>query len=158
MSKITEGVLIFNNWFEAAKLLSGPEFKKLLIAIYEYQIYGKQPPTFTPKGEALARSIFPLIEKRVKGAMWAKQGLEKKQDTPQGVPMGVSAVEPVGEPTGVKSYTPYPKENKRKENIRISSEEEAEKESWYEFFDWASNRYMETEMPADEPPAPDKKD
>ena len=160
MTKITEGVLIFNNWFEAAKLLSGSEFKKLMLAIYEYQIFGKQPPTFTPKGEAVARSILPLIEKRVKGAMWARQGLEKNEGTPKGVPMGVTpdepAREPMREPARVNRSTPYPKEYKRKENIRNSSEEEDR--SWAEYYEDAAERFMKLGVPADEPPAPDKKD
>ena len=147
MSNISEGVLIFNNWFESAKMLSGLEFKKLFIAIYEYQIHGIEPPPFSEKGEAIARNIFPFIDKRLKGALYAKHGagaLDSLTATP----------DPHRDPTGVKCNTPYTKEKKRQENISLSSDEE---QYWRDFFDMAVAHALK-ETPTDEPSVPDNID
>lgn len=129
MKNINEGVLIFNSWFESAKVLSGLEFKKLFLAIYDYQIHGIEPPSFTPKGEGIARNIFPCLDKRIKGAIYAKQGASINDGNE-------NRLYPKWEPIGVKTPTLYTKEEKSKVKQSISSYEEREK--WRDFFDTAA--------------------
>lgn len=147
MSNISEGVLIFNNWFESAKMLSGLEFKKLFIAIYEYQIHGIEPPPFSEKGEAIARNIFPFIDKRLKGALCAKLGagaLDSLTATP----------DPHRDPARVKSYTPHTKDKKRQDKTSISSYEDDQ--YWRDFFEIAIAHALKEAAPTDEPSVPDK--
>ena len=142
IGKFEQGVFIFYEWFSAAKVLSGLEFKKLFLAIAEYQLNGTEPPSFTPKGEALARVIFPCIKRRIDGAKFAERGAQEfKSDH--------LASTPSGTPSGVKTYTPYPKEKKNKEKYSNSSSEK-DKE-WQEFFDLAVSRSLKTIAPTDEP-------
>ncbi len=156
MSKIDQGVLIFNEWFESARGLSGLEFKKLFLAMYDYQVHGKVPPSFTEKGETLAAVVFPCLEKRVNGAMYAKFGmLDAKNDGDR-----ENTEHPYGDPAGGKSPTPSPKEKKSKEKNNISpplspigtegrrrgrggkaAKSEQDKE-WDEFFELAIKRAM----------------
>lgn len=137
MSKIDQGVLIFNEWFESAKGLSGLEFKKLFLAMYDFQINGKEPPSFTAKGDTLARVIFPCLEKRVSGAIYAKLGAQKNDNCSE--PGKASGV-----PAGVKSETPGTKEENNKEKqrntlVRASREKD---EMWDEFFEAAKRRAL----------------
>ena len=65
MSTIDKGILIFNEWFEAMNELPGTDFKKLLLAIRDYQLYGTEPPQFKGKSKLVAALIFPCIARRV---------------------------------------------------------------------------------------------
>lgn len=130
MKTIDEGVYIFNNWFESAKVLSGIEFKKLFLAIYNYQIHGIEPPSFTQKGEGIARNIFPCIEKRINGAIYARRGTVDKKEP-----------DPIREPDRVKPPTLYTKEKISKEKNSIYSLEERER--WQDFFDIATAHALE---------------
>ena len=157
MAKIDQGVFVFNEWFESARGLSGLEFKKLFLAMYDYQVNGKKPPSFTPKGETIAKIVFPCLEKRVNGAIYARMGAleQNSQLTDEGTK------KPAEEPAGVKSFTHATKEEKRKENNKIiyyrtrvgagswdwrtREEIEAEREKdkkWQEFFDVAAKRAL----------------
>ncbi len=76
MSKTDKGVLIFNEWFELMKQLSATDFKKLLVAMYEYQRYGKEPPQFKGKSELVATLVFPAIKRRISLSSAGKRGAQ----------------------------------------------------------------------------------
>ena len=167
MPRIDQGVLIFNEWFESARGLSGLEFKKLFLAMYDYQVNGKTPPTFTPKGETLAKVVFPCIKRRVIGASNARSRSisENCSDGSEADSSSDGSTDklPPSVPVGEKSGCPAPKEKKSKEKNSISpplspgtegtrrgrggrrgaTESEEEKKYWDEFFEAAKNRTIE---------------
>ena len=167
MPRIDQGVLIFNEWFESARGLSGLEFKKLFLAMYDYQVNEKTPPTFTPKGETLARVVFPCLKRRVIGASNARcKALdENSSESTETATLSDTSTDglPHRVPAGEKSACPAPKEKKSKEKKNISpplspgtegtrrgrggrrgaTESEEEKKYWDEFFEAAKNRANE---------------
>ena len=64
MSDITKGVLIYNEWFEAMRALDPDNFKKIVLAVYDFQIHDIPPPEFDGVALAIASIIFPYIERR----------------------------------------------------------------------------------------------
>ena len=167
MPRIDQGVLIFNEWFESARGLSGLEFKKLFLAMYDYQVNGKTPPTFTPKGETLAKVVFPCLKRRVIGASNARcKALdENSSESDETASLSDTSTDglPHRVPAGEKSACPASKEKKSKEKKNISpplspgtegtrrgrggrrgaTESEEEKKHWDEFFEAAKNRAIE---------------
>ena len=169
MYRVDQGVLIFNEWFESARGLSGLEFKKLFLAMYDYQVNGKTPPTFTPKGETLAKVVFPCIKKRIIGASNARSRSisENCSDGSEADSSSDGSTDklPQRVPAGEKTGCPAPKEKKSKEKNSISpplspgtegarrgrggrkaaTESEEEKKHWDEFFELAIKRATEIE-------------
>ena len=125
MSTTDKGVLIFNEWFEASRELSSIEFKKLFMAMYNYQVNGTEPPQFKSKTQPVASIVFPCLKRRMDGAKFARFGAD-----PSWVP---SRVEP---------QTPETKEKNKKEKYSIEKKStyprESEKDSWEEFFELAA--------------------
>ncbi len=78
MSNTEKGVLIFSEWFEAMKKLNPNEFKKLMLAIYDFQMKGIEPPEFYGKTALVADMIFPYIRRRVAAAEAAKKASENR--------------------------------------------------------------------------------
>ena len=64
MSDINKGVLIFNEWFEAMKVLSMEERAQLIYAMYDFQINNIPPPKFSSVADSLATIFFKCIENR----------------------------------------------------------------------------------------------
>lgn len=125
MSTTDKGVLIFNEWFEAASELSSVEFKKLFMAMYNYQIHGTEPPQFKSRTQPIASIVFPCLKRRMDGARFAKYGAD-----------------PVREPSRAEPHTHDAKEKNKKEKYSIEKKStyprESEKDSWEEFFELAA--------------------
>ena len=85
MSKTETGVFLFNEWLEAMSDLPANDFKKLVCAIYDYQLYGKQPPEFKGKTAIVSTIVFPCVNRRVTacraGKLGAKARYYDKQDS-----------------------------------------------------------------------------
>ena len=129
MSTTDKGVLIFNEWFEASRELSSIEFKKLFMAMYNYQAYGTEPPQFKSKTKPVASIVFPCLKRRMDGARFARFGAD-----------------PVWEPARVESPTPEAKEKKKKEKYSTEKKStyarESEGDSWDEFFELAARKAL----------------
>ncbi len=65
MSTTDKGVLIFSEWFEAMDALGPREYKKLMTAMYRYQILGEEPPEFEGKALIVSKIIFKCLERRI---------------------------------------------------------------------------------------------
>ena len=87
MSQTDKGVLIFDEWFEAMDHLGASDFKKLMIAIYRYQIFGEKPPEFKGKSALAASVIFPYITRRRALAKSGKLAAEKRYGQFSGNPI-----------------------------------------------------------------------
>ena len=84
MSDINKGVLIFNEWFEAMKVLSMEERAQLIYAMYDFQINNIPPPKFSSVADSLATIFFKCIENRKvqsrRGLMSAAARLAKQEE------------------------------------------------------------------------------
>ena len=78
MSQTDKGVLIFEEWFKAMDKLGANEYKKLMHAIYRYQLCGEEPPEFKGKSAIVADMIFPYITRRLAQARGGKRSAEKR--------------------------------------------------------------------------------
>ena len=78
MGKTEMGVLILNEWFEAIRDFNKGEFYKIVVAMYDYQILGKEPPVFEGKSAGIAKVIFAQLERRIAFMQNGKLGAEKR--------------------------------------------------------------------------------
>ena len=78
MSKTDTGVLIFTEWFESLRELNPKQFKAVLMAMYEYQIKGIDPPEFTGGARMVSNLIFPYITRRKQQAAFGRLGSEAR--------------------------------------------------------------------------------
>ena len=78
MSEIDKGVLFFREWLESMDKLSPREYKKLVTAIYQYQLNDVPPPSFTGMTEMLATIIFPCIKRRKEASSFGRFGADKR--------------------------------------------------------------------------------
>lgn len=74
--KTEKGFLLFYDWVDALDMLSPKDFKKLLLALIEYQKNGTEPPEFTNKAKTIASLIFPQIDRRKYLSEMGKKGAE----------------------------------------------------------------------------------
>ena len=65
MSDIDKGFLIYREWLNAMKLLPASDFKRVMMAMWDYQFEGKEPPEFKGKCEVVATMVFPHIKRRL---------------------------------------------------------------------------------------------
>lgn len=71
---------------DALDMLSPKDFKKLLMALVEYQKSGTEPPEFSNKAKTIASLIFPQIDRRKYLAEMGKKGAEiRYKDKTSGV-------------------------------------------------------------------------
>ena len=80
MSTTDKGVLVFNEWFEAMDGLDSREYKKLMTAMYRYQILGEEPPKFEGKTLIISKIIFKCLERRVVQARCGKKASEYRKN------------------------------------------------------------------------------
>ena len=78
MSEINKGVLIYNEWFDAMKNLNAKDFKSLILAMYDYQIYDVPPPEFKGKSSIVSSMIFSCLKRRKQQAARGKLGAESR--------------------------------------------------------------------------------
>lgn len=78
MSQTDKGVLIFSEWFEAMKCLKATDFKRLMLAIYRFQIFDEEPPEFEGKAGMIASIIFPVIRRRMELSEYGSRGAAKR--------------------------------------------------------------------------------
>ena len=74
MSQTDKGVLVFEEWFRAMDMLSANDYKKLMHAVYRYQLCGEEPPQFKGKASIVSEMIFPYISRRLVQARCGKKG------------------------------------------------------------------------------------
>lgn len=74
--KTEKGFLLFYDWVDALDMLSPKDFKRLLLALIEYQKNGTEPPEFSNKAKTIASLIFPQIDRRKYLAEMGKKGAE----------------------------------------------------------------------------------
>ena len=86
MSDITKGVLIYNEWFEAMRALDPDNFKKIVLAVYDFQIHDTPPPEFDGVALAIASIIFPYIERRKQKAKNGRLGAAARYSKEYGQP------------------------------------------------------------------------
>ena len=79
MGTTDKGVLIFNEWFEAMESLGPREYKKLMNAMYRYQILGEEPPEFHDKTLMVSKIIFKCLKQRVTQARYGKRSAEYRK-------------------------------------------------------------------------------
>lgn len=117
MSKTEIGVLILNEWYEAMRGLNKADFYKLMMAMYEYQILGKDPPVFEGKAAGIAKVIFAQLDRRIAFIQSGKLGAAKRLEGKQTA--GCEAADPLSDPSSPpssQSESPLGvKENKIKE-------------------------------------------
>ena len=137
MSQTDKGVLIYNEWFESTNTLSGSEFKKLMFAVYRYQIYGKKPMKFKGKTAIVASMIFPSIDRRMACAAYGSAGAMKRKKTSSD--NSDEALREASSPPESKA-----KLNEAKQSVSIYDRSRgAEKEKWQDFFDTATAHALE---------------
>lgn len=78
MSYTDKGVLVFDEWFRAMERLGAYDYKKLMHAVYRYQLYGEEPPEFKGKAAIVADMMFPYIARRLAQAKGGKRSAEKR--------------------------------------------------------------------------------
>lgn len=78
MSNTDKGVLIYNEWFDAMDIVSPKDYKMLMTAIYNYQIFGNPPPEFKGSAKVIASMIFPCLDRRLKQSAGGKRGMSAR--------------------------------------------------------------------------------
>ena len=78
MSYTDKGVLMFEEWFRAMDKLSASDYKRLMHAIYRYQLHGEEPPEFKGKAAIVADMMFPYITRRLAQAKGGKRSAERR--------------------------------------------------------------------------------
>lgn len=78
MSNTDKGVLIYNEWFDAMEIVSPKDYKMLMTAIYNYQIFGTPPPEFKGAAKVIASMIFPCLDRRLKQSAGGKRGMNTR--------------------------------------------------------------------------------
>lgn len=78
MSNTDKGVLIYNEWFDAMDIVSPKDYKMLMTAIYNYQIFGTPPPEFKGSAKVIASMIFPCLDRRLKQSAGGKRGMSAR--------------------------------------------------------------------------------
>lgn len=130
MSKTEVGVLILNEWFEAMGELKVTEFKKLVTAIYRYQILGEEPPEFQGKTRCIATMIFAQLKRRIALSGYGKAGAAKRlsnskndDESKQQADSEADDSHPSSHPSsqGASPLGDKEKKNKEKENKIYSS-------------------------------------
>lgn len=76
MSKTSDGVFIFREWFTSMKGLNPKDYKRLMTAIGDYQLDGVKPPEFQGKSRFVADIVFPYIDRRLSSAKGGKKTKE----------------------------------------------------------------------------------
>ena len=87
MSYTDKGVLVFDEWFRAMERLGAYDYKKLMHAVYRYQLYGEEPPEFKGKAAIVADMMFPYIARRLAQAKGGKRSAEKRGGSCSGNPI-----------------------------------------------------------------------
>ena len=138
MGQVHKGVLIYNEWFEAMQDLSASDFKRILWAVYRYQIYGEKPMEFKGKAKPVATMIFPCIDRRLEYSAYGSVGasIKKNQTEDQsGATKGASR----GASRGAWAIS---KQNKTNPSYPISKAESDDDQHWREFFEAAVARSL----------------
>ena len=74
MSNTDSGVLFLNEWLEVMSSLPAKEYKAIIQAIYNFQVYDIPPPEFKGNAGLIALLIFPCIERRKEQARRGRAG------------------------------------------------------------------------------------
>ena len=78
MAKSNKGFLFFYDWLEVLRELDSKNFKKIVLAMIDYQQNGTLPPKFSGTTEVIAKLIFPQIDRRIASAKAGKMGMEAR--------------------------------------------------------------------------------
>ena len=89
MGKSNKGFLFFYDWIDVLEELEGKDFKRLVMAMINYQRDGTPPPEFKGVSRVIAQLIFPQIDRRIANAEAGKTGM-KNRYSDNGVNNGVS--------------------------------------------------------------------
>lgn len=87
MSYTDKGVLMFEEWFRAMDKLSASDYKRLMHALYRYQLHGEEPPEFKGKAAIVADMMFPYIARRLAQAKGGRRSPERKSVSLSGNPI-----------------------------------------------------------------------
>ena len=74
MSNTDSGVLFLNEWLEVMSSLPAKDYKAIVQAIYNFQVYDIPPPEFKGNAGLIALFIFPCIERRKEQARRGRAG------------------------------------------------------------------------------------
>ena len=78
MSEINKGILIFKEWLVSMEKLPPKEYKKMIIAMCDYQFNDVPPPEFTGKSALVAPIIFPCLQRRKEASAKGQKGADAR--------------------------------------------------------------------------------
>ena len=78
MASSDKGFLFFYDWLEPFSTLSGDDFKRLFLAMVEYQKNDVEPPEFQGKAKFLAMFVFPQLQRRKISSKAGKSGMSRR--------------------------------------------------------------------------------
>lgn len=84
-----KGMLFYYDWLEPLCALPATQFKRLVIAMVEYQQTGKEPPPFKGPSALAGQFIFPQLKRAKQNSINGKKGAEVTNRRLHQIPLAV---------------------------------------------------------------------